>query len=278
MLTRNAIFMSIDQNFLPCIRICLSSIEHFYYNHPEIIIVHTDLTDEQIKELSNITSNITFLNNECKKAWPVMDHLKWVVNPDVFYARFLLWKDSRFDKYDNILHLDWDTIVTWSLDSIFKKKSFYMVKEAYLWDDQLFYNFYDEELQKTLLKDWINIKNREWNAWVFLLPKDLRTRDNYKELTKILDKYSKWIKWADQSIINIWMYKHELKLYQSYIYNYQHRFLVKKWWIPKTTKIIHFNWIDSNIREECMKKLFNVIKSKSNIKDYLSFYLKHING
>ncbi len=276
--TRNAVFMSIDQKFLPCVRICLSSIEHFYRNHPEIIIVHTDLTNEQIEELSNITSNITFLKNECEKVWPVMDHLKWAVNPGVFYARFLLWKDPRFDKYDNILHLDWDTIITWLLDSIFKKKSFYMVKEAYLWDDQLFYDFYDEELQKTLLKDWINIENREWNAWVFLLPKDLRTRDNYKELVGILDRYSKWIKWADQSIINIWMYKHELKLYQSYIYNYQHRFLVRKWWIPKTTKIVHFNWIDSSIREDCMKKFFNVIKTKSDIKDYLSFYLKRING
>ena len=278
MLTRNAIFMSIDQKFLPCVRICLSSIEYFYRNHPEIIIVHTDLTNEQIEWLSKITSNITFLRNECKKVWPVMDHLKWTVNPDVFYARFLLWKDPRFDKYDNILHLDWDTIITWSLDSIFKKKSFYMVKEAYLWDDQLFYDFYNQELQSTLLKDWINIENREWNAGVFLLPKYLRTRENYVELIEILDRYSKWIKWADQSIINIWMYKHGLKLYQSYIYNYQHRFLVRKWCIPKTTKIVHFNWIDSSIREDCMKKFFNVIKNKSDIKDYLSYYLKHVNG
>lgn len=278
MLTKNAIFMSIDQKFLPCIRICLSSIEYFYKEHPEIIIVHADLTDDQMVELSNITTNITFLKNECEKIWPVMDHLKWIVNPEVFYVRFLLRKDRRFDKYDSILYLDSDTVIIWSLDLIFKKKLFYMAKEAYLWEDQLFYNFKDKELQKTLSKDWIFVENREWNAGVFLLPKDLRTRENYLEFIEILDRYSKRIKWADQSIINIWMYKHELKLYQSYIYNYQHRFIIRKWWIPKTTKIVHFNWIDSSIRKNCMKKFFNIIKTKSDIKDYVSFYLKYING
>jgi len=275
--TRNAIFMSIDQRFLQCVRICLSSMEYFYKNHPEIIVYHTDLTDIQIVELSKITSNISFIKNHCKKAGPVMDHLTWTVNPNVFYARFLLWKDPKFNEYNNILHLDADTIILWSLDSLFKKKKFFMVKEAYLWDDQLFYDFNDKELSKKISKDWIDIENREWNAGVFLLPKDLRTDENYNELIKILDDYWKRIKRADQSIINIWMYKHNFRLSSLYKYNYQHRLLIRKWWIGKTTKIIHFNWIDSKIREDCMKTFFNIVKTKWDLKEYLSYYRKNIN-
>ncbi|MEI7477260.1 MAG: hypothetical protein WCJ81_01620 [bacterium] len=60
-----------------------------------------------------------------------MDHLPAHIDPKVFYARLLIRRHLLFRRYDNILHLDADTIILKNCENIFEKTSFYIEQEAY---------------------------------------------------------------------------------------------------------------------------------------------------
>jgi len=51
-------------------------------------------------------------------------------NPKVFYARFMIFNEY-FSQFDKILHLDVDIYINKNLDELFKKDSFFIVKDVY---------------------------------------------------------------------------------------------------------------------------------------------------
>ncbi len=277
-ISRYCIFFSANKAFLSCLKICLKSIVHNYWSHPDIIICYTDFSLWDLQNLQKIYDGIIFIKNDLTKyeIWPVMKHLPKEIDPKVFYARFLLWRHKIFDNYEKILHLDADIIVTKPLDELFSIDDFLMIKESYQWEDQIFISIENEALQKKLFDDWIVIKNTAGNAWVFLLPSRYRNENYYNQLMWILHKYNTYIKRADQSIINIRMYLNNLEISSQFEYNFQHRFIVD--WnhdkILRNAKIIHFNGIADKFRILCMKFFYNLIlKWKHSYPwDYRKFY------
>ncbi len=268
--------MSTNQSFFDTIKISLFSILKNYPEHSDIIICHTDLTKKQIQDLLWISEKIRIIENNLNKdnVWPIMWHLSKKIDPRVFYARFLMRTSDVFKEYNNILHLDADTLVMNNLDNLMNFDEFYTVQEAYQWDDKIFKNHHDENLIKKLEEDKILINWEASNAWIFLLPKKYRTQLNYDYLIYLLSSYKEYIKWADQSILNIWAYKNNIPIQKEFKYNFQHRILMKEENIEliKDASIIHFNWVDSNYRPSCMKKLLNLWGNDDFLEKYKMYY------
>lgn len=256
MRSKHCIFISVDKNFIKHLKVCLWSIKKHYWNHPDIIICHTNLTQQDIDKLQKIVPIIP-LHNTIKEEelWPIMSHLPSHINPRVFYARFLIRRHPLFQEYDNILHLDADTIIRKECDEIFTFTSFYIEKEAYRWENQIFFDINNTFLQQQLDKDCIKINNQAWNAWVFMSPKSYNNMTTYNELLYILTHYKEWIQWADQSVIAIWLSSHNIKPMQSHIYNLQHRDVERQELDSefKNAKVIHFNGVHHSYRLLCMK-------------------------
>ena len=274
---QNCIFISVNQNFIDPLKICLYSLKENYPQHPPIIIYHTNLSEAQIQDLLIIEPNCFFLKNTFKKReiGPIMDHLPAWTDPKVFYARLALRREKVFKGYNNILHLDVDTVVLKNLDDLFQQHTFYIIKEAYTWECSIFRNHYDENLLYQLKKDNILLWDWAYNWWVFLLPANLRDKKQYHSLVRILQTYKKFIKRADQSVLNIRLYKNSFLGNHDFKYNYQHRLLMNEQYDTqlKNASIIHFNWVHYSIRSACMQKLLEIANDKKNIGiKYRQFY------
>ena len=270
---KHAIFISADRKFFEILKICLSSIQRYYPQHPEIIVCHTDFLWSDQQMLQETCTNIIFISNTLSQneIWPIMSHLT-DVDPRVFYARFMLWKEKIFTPYDTILHLDADILVLQDLSALFEEDEFFMVQEAYKWNDQIFKNFDDFDLKQKLYENNISVKNIAGNAGVFLLPKKCRTQKHYQELMNILFVYQNDIKWADQSVINIWAYKYNFKLSENYDYNFQHRILIDGNMTMDQIKIVHFNGIDAKYRISCMQYFLYLYENDCSVVKYRDFY------
>lgn len=107
-----------------------------------------------------------------------------------------------------MLYLDADTVVLDDCDAIFLHHQFYIEQESYTWEDQIFINNNEHQLLHMAQVDDISIWGIAWNAGVFMLPKKYNTQEVLHELLSILSKYTKFIKWADQSVLAIWLLKH----------------------------------------------------------------------
>ncbi len=274
---KDCIFISIDKSFLELLKNCLLSIESIYKNHPDIILFYTNLTDNDLKELTQISSNIIPLKNRLKtnELWPIMWHLPESIDPRVFYARFLIWKHPIFKKYKNVLHLDADTILVQNLDYLLSYDDFYIVQDIYNWDDIIFKDINNHGLKKQLKKDGITLWNIAGNAWIFLIPPKYRTLEHYRDIMWLLDSYKQYIKWADQSILNIWIYKNHIDIKQVFDYNFQHRLLLDPTYDKylATSHIIHFNWVNDQYRLAYTKFLLNILNEDNyiNIKKYRDY-------
>lgn len=275
MKSQNCIFISVDSRFLSILTVCLSSIAKNYPNHPDVIICHTNLREKDINRLKSILP-LTEIHNTLRspEIGPIMKHLPKYLDPKVFYARLLIWRDPIFQNYNNILYLDADTLVLDDCDAIFLHHQFYIVKESYTWDDQIFINNKEYQLLHLAQRDDINIEGIAWNAGVFMLPKKYNTQEVFHELLTILSQYSKFIKWADQSVFAIWLMKRWFSPSKNTMYNFQHRLVVD----PKfdhdfaKAKIIHFNGIPTLYRLFCMRLGSYLFSSKIWRKIYRQVY------
>jgi len=274
---KHCIFISANRVFIPHLKICILSIKKNYKNHPDIIICHTDFLDSDFIELKRIIKWLIFIKNNlsAEEIGPIMWHLPETIDPRVFYARFLIWKDPYFRKYKSVLHLDADVIVLKDLSQLLDYDSFYIEKEFYDWDDKLFIDCHNKKLLNIIKSDSINLESYVWNAGVFMIPHKYINIDVYNELLGILNKYKDYIKWADQSILNIWIQRIWIKISTDNIYNFQHRYLMRNNNTQEVLKnyIIHFNGIPDPYRIFFMWLLFRLNKGSLGIKLYKYTYI-----
>jgi hypothetical protein len=59
----NCIFISANRSFLKLLKICLFSISQNYPNHPDILLCHTDFTENDLQEIDKITDRIIPISN-----------------------------------------------------------------------------------------------------------------------------------------------------------------------------------------------------------------------
>lgn len=276
---KNCIFISANKSFLELLKICLSSISQNYPNHPDIVLCHTDFTNTDLQELSAIASRIIPIQNTLApfEIWPIMSHLPNDTDPKTFYARFLIRKWWIFEGYENVLHLDADTLVLKDLDALMDRDDFYVVKEAYTGDDKIFKLHSDPDLLKQLDQDDIVIWDMAINGGVFLVPREYRKKKYYDELISLLSSYRPYIQRADQSILNIRMYKNHLPIQTQFDYNFQHRLVENPVYdsLISDAHILHFNGVDNKHRKLCMEKFLDIYTTDNDIQQYRAYYNLH---
>lgn len=233
----HAIFMAFDDNHFHYAKSCINSIKANYPEHPIILISYSGNNENVlffIKEKTN--TKLIYVKHDYHYNLGSMPS-------NIVYKRFNLWTD-QFDEYENILHLDADTIVLKPLDALFKKNEFFICsdhsKTANIFDSPTIHT-------KNLLKaDGIcidNIIDEMGNAGIYLIPKKYRTEKYYQDLIRLAEKYHHHVSYGDQSIISLWAHLQKIAITDEYEYNCQIRFLYDKSITLKVENltIIHFS-------------------------------------
>ena len=220
----NAIFIAFDDNYVNYARACLNSLVLNYPGYPQLLIAYNGSRETVKQWLSTIRrTQLVEINipNTSLQELP-----RGPVNSTMIYWRYELWNDS-FSEFDTILHLDVDLLVLKPLDSLFLYEEFFAVANNCLYDHvRVFHpeNKDNPDLQQLLKQDGLcypDNRNDMINAGVFVLPKIRRTKENYKLLLNFTKRYAKWLAYADQSVISLWMQQCRIKPSYAYQFNLQ---------------------------------------------------------
>lgn len=248
-----AIFISVDARFAAHWEQFQDSLARNWPNYPEVLVALHD-RGGALEDKLRATPRYRLLDSDifCLGHGPVMAHLQGKVNADAFYSRLALWGDS-FSEYDTILHLDVDTIVLRPLDDLVMTHDFQIAVDLYQGDNYLFNNHRCPELQRLLREDGIAIPSQQANAGIFTMPRKYRSPEYLHEIELLLERYRDHLRWADQSLINIWMVKHGVQIRQDLAWNFQARAFTQEKVAGDRLKVLHFNGISDPHRVSLMK-------------------------
>lgn len=248
-----ALFLSVDARFEAHWEQFQNSLERNWPDYPEVLVALHD-RGGAFEEKLRATHRYRLLEPDvfCLPHGPVMAHLEGKVNAEAFYSRLALWGDS-FAEYDTILHLDVDTIVLGSLDELMMTSDFQIAVDLYQGDNYLFNNHSCAELKRLLREDCLAIPTQQANAGVFTIPRKYRSRECLYEMKLLLSRYHNHLRWADQSLINIWMLKHGLAISQDLAWNFQARAFAQQMVDVDRVKVLHFNGVPDPQRVSLMK-------------------------
>ena len=269
----NVIFIMTNGGYFKYTIPFLNSIKKNWAAHPEILCNHHELTDEQIdilKGYSNLTlidvDDVTINKIENLPAVPARDS-KYTFT----YIKLNIWSDA-YDKYDNILYLDVDTLVLRPMDDLLNAEDFTIFRDP----TPLIFKSPDDRLRILLKEDSIlhklgdDLKAVIGNCGVMLIPKKVRNKVNNESMLYLLDRYKDYSWWGDQSIVNLWIIRDDLKItddvkfnFLSIVFDYVDynfdeirliHFVMKK---PNDENFLGWNHIkDQNLRQ----KLFDLYK------------------
>lgn len=225
---RNAVFLTFDDAYWDHARACLNSIRVNYPGYP-LLLISYDGTSPAIRRWlsrlrrAELASPDRFrLSCEGFPAGPVAS--------EMVYRRYALWGDE-FSGLDSILGLDVDTLVLKPLDGLFLHDEFFAVSNHCFYDDVRVFGADrsdNPELMSLLDEDGLSYPSRAddmINAGVFLLPRRRRSRFEQEGLVSLTRRYARWLAYADQSAISLWMHRHRIRASHTYAYNLQARLL-----------------------------------------------------
>jgi len=236
----NCIFTAVDKKYEEYAKACFNSLIKNYKNHPEVLIYYEELTDE-FKSYVNTLENFKLIK---KKLFNTSQLNLGPVSNKIVYFRYLLWS-NEFHMYDNVMHLDVDTLILGDLSYLFETQEFLMfdnmeiLKDVYIIQKSI-------EAQTALSEYGIqyDVYNppKFANAGIFVIPKKYRTKENLNQLLNISKDLSIYLKYADQSAINLWMIKNNIPVSDKIEYNFQPHFFnyQDNMYELKDVKIIHF--------------------------------------
>ncbi len=225
---RHAIFMCFDDKFCNYARACLNSIERNYPDHPKILVDYRGAERHMLAFLQ-ATNNLVLLD-PLQEVSQIGFNLGPVNSPTV-YIRYNLWT-SHFEEYDNILHLDADTLVMKPLDELLEMEDFFITANHEPFD---FVRVFPEDATEDKeLHDLLRIDGLRYpggmddmgNAGVFLLPKKYRTPVCLDKMIYLTKRYNKWLNYADQSALSLWCMTQEIPFQKRWEYNFQMPFLI----------------------------------------------------
>lgn len=246
----HVIFASLNRRFVPYAEMLLKTLRRTNPDHPEVHFYHTDLDAHARRKLERAgrVKTVACAFDDFKAGPAMASHDQALADPRISYARFLIWT-QRFDAYETVLHLDTDLLILGSIQELFETRDFLIFPETYEGEDAVFYDPRDPELVSRLAEDGIQNLPQAANAGVFAVPRAFRTPENCELLTNLIDRYGKFIKWSDQSILNLWMARRGLRVTDDLRFNFQHRLLARA--TPRdlrNTRIIHLNGVDLRYR------------------------------
>jgi len=165
-----------------------------------------------------------------KKCEPIFDKekLKRLYNEnkveDLEFINILLIKFNlftlEFKKWENLIYLDSDIIVKFSLDELTKIKGFAAIRDSRPKLRDHFTNFKKNKILLNDLKKDYNLEEKAFNAGVMVFNTDIITKDTLDNLKKLFEKYNKIRKLSDQTIFNLFFYKKWIELPIVYNWHY----------------------------------------------------------
>jgi lipopolysaccharide biosynthesis glycosyltransferase len=236
----NAIFICVDRNYEKYARACFNSLETNYLNHP-IVLVYSNYPTDEFSTYIHGLKNYKLIHYQQF----FTDNALGPIGNEIVYNKFRLWS-NEFDEYDTVLHLDVDLLVVKSLESYFNIEDFFIVVDGL--EDFVVNAFHncDDRLGNLLQEDKIDFDYKKpsfmYNAGVFCVPKKYRTQENLDELIHLTRRYSQYLRFADQTAITLWCYRHHIKPSYKLGKNYLTPFFGHKstWRKPEDIHIIHF--------------------------------------
>ena len=242
-----ALMVTVDDRYVDLLQLFLGSLHRHYPSHPEVLVCtkgwNSGLTERFRRHFPFVTwidvADLEWI------AGPPMKHEQQLDHP-VMYARWAALT-RRFDRYDTVLYLDADMLVLEPLDALLNSVDLVAFEELY--PDKARLVFRDRnapDLYQLLVAD--DLQDYDWeiaaNAGVIVFTRSQRTAGHLAEAQRITRRYAAHLMWGDQSMFNIWMARHRLRVTHDCRYNYQLRLLLeeKRPCCPfRDVKILHFN-------------------------------------
>jgi len=231
----NAIFIALDDRHWHYFMHCYNSLLDNYPNHPILLVHYSGWRKERIDWLSYREDIRLYLKQDLPKEFSYRWYHEEVPSKMVYF-KYLLWT-NEYDEYDNILHLDADTIVLSPLDDLFEKTEFFVVKnnlpfkEVQVLSNSKAYEAYFIKNNKTYRKAVDPLLQEHGltypkhmdmvNAGVFLIPKAYRTKQYLDSLLKITNDFGPFLVYADQSALSLWCIENGITPSSDYQYNFQ---------------------------------------------------------
>ena len=258
--TRDLIYCVMNSGFFSVGQLSLRILHRNFPDHPDIFVHGVDLEKAQIQTLSEIP-RVHCENVEFKgfSGFPLIDaHCRQ--SEQVTYGRFHIWLHGLPD-YNNVLYLDLDTIVLRSLHDLCTQAEFFIVRDIYIplggRNDAIVRNPRDVQLRQLLREDSIRLPECGANAGVFLVPKKYRTQAHANEILRLALRYKNHLRWADQSLLNIWLASVGIKPVEHVENNYQYS-LVRPGPLPDKIRILHLNGMDNRVRWLVMRIAYHM--------------------
>lgn len=209
----------VDDRYYKYIIPWLNSIIRNYPAYPHILIYYTNLNKDQLEYLSSFERiSLREINLEKNAIGPTTDRMS-----SQAYAKYLYFLDN---KYDKILHIDPDALVLKPLDELFNYNDFFSVICINTTTLRKIKSISRKIILKAMLLQNGLVQNSRYimNTGVLLIPQKYRTKENYDYLVYLTKRYFKYLKHWEQSVINMWMWKNNIRPTDKIEFNYQARF------------------------------------------------------
>lgn len=225
-----AIYCSINKKYMRFAVLFLKSLREHYPEHPPVILLHVDLTQDDILQLAEFPGvSVREIRLEDFSNFSLPDSIRGSihsyrdVDPRTIFARFLLWKPD-LDNFDKVLFLDVDIIVVGKLDAMFAGEVPVFTRETYEDGRVNFSDHQAADLVSLLKEDQIEL-GPSANAGSFMLPRRVRTDENFDLLMRLATRYEAHLAFGDQSVLNLWLWKHGIRFQADYRWNFQIRLI-----------------------------------------------------
>ncbi len=152
------------------------------------------------------------------------EDLRWFREKDILVREIDIYKDvvmgsnynpiilckieifkEYFKKWEKIIYLDCDIIVTSSLNNLLKINTFGAVKDLISIEENIDKDIIPNEEYKQLQKKY-KLNKRCFNSGVFVFDTKIIKNNTFKELYSYIEKKINYIKFEDQFILNIFFY------------------------------------------------------------------------
>jgi hypothetical protein len=242
----HAIFVTVDAEYSDVLGLLLKSLARSYPGHPPVVACTSGWTDQMRRALSRQSPGLRWLDVQALTfpAGPPIGH-DLARDRRVMYARWAALTPV-FDAYETVVYLDADTLVLGPFDELFAARQPLAFEDAYPnRREMVFYDPDDLNLRRLLEED--GLAHWDWeraaNAGVLALPRSFRTPAQLVEFTRLSRRYGPFLRWGDQSVLNLWLARNAIQSVRDYRFNYQVRLLVERRALEpyRDAKILHFN-------------------------------------
>ncbi len=270
----HAFFVPTDDRYAPYAELLLKSLDRSYPDHPDVLLIGVDLSETwKTRLLQYINTRFVALPEAARLTGPLVKNDSRT-NAEAMYAEMFLWQHG-FPEYDRIAALDADMLVLGPLDALWEGDTVAVIEDVYRGRQVIFWNPDDPAVQALLTADRIMSPQRLANCGMIVVPKHLRTPNEYAKIRNLIDRYGPHVIWGEQSILNLWMAGHGIEPIPDRTLNFQERFFLRHLLTDrKQIRILHMNSLPhGRTRLFLLRCAYHLLPSLSGTVLYLMIHL-----